>query len=84
MTLCEDEENHFDENVLWFLPDDAIVKAASPGRPSVWTFARGFKCEGVARLVKGRSPQFVLSFDNDAASTKMPSMIQTITLKRGH
>jgi hypothetical protein len=83
VTLCEDEKNRFDENVLWFLPDDAIVKDAISTPTRVWTFARGFKCEGVAVVSsKGDSLDLILSFDNDAASTKMPSMIQAIRLKR--
>ena len=69
--------------MLWFLADDAIVKDGISTPTRVWTFARGFKCEGVAVLSsKGDSLELVLSFDNDAASTKMPSMIQTIRLKR--
>ncbi len=89
VTLCEDEANHFEENVLWFLPDDAIATGGLSRPTKVWAFARGFKCEGVAVLPKksGEAPDMLnlmLSFDNDAATTKMPSLIQKITLKRGH
>jgi hypothetical protein len=87
LTLCEDEANHFDENVLWFLPDSAIPPEGLAKPTKVWTFARGFKCEGVAVLPRRIADQpdslrLILSFDNDSAKTKMPSMIQTLTLSR--
>ncbi len=83
ITLCEDEKNAFDENVLWFLPDASISKDGLSHPTRVWTFARGFKAEGVAVVSsKGDALNLVISFDNDAAHTRMPSMIQTITLRK--
>ncbi len=85
VTLCEDEANHFDENVLWFLPDSDIASTGLSKPTKVWAFARGFKCEGLAVLpAKPDAPKLdlILSFDNDAATTKMPSLVQTITLGR--
>ena len=53
------------------LPDDAIVKDGLSTPTRVWTFARGFKCEGVAVVAsKGDSLDLILSFDNDAAWLK--------------
>ena len=87
LTLCEDEANHFDENVLWFLSDQAIPADGLAKPTKVWTFARGFKAEGMAVLPrraedKPEQLRLILSFDNDAATTKMPSLLQTVTISR--
>jgi hypothetical protein len=83
VTSTEDLTNVFHGNVLWFLSDDAI-KAGDSQPVRVAEFEPAMKCEGLAELPGSTSEKvrLVLTYDNDALRTKIPSRIQTVVLTR--
>jgi hypothetical protein len=87
VTASEDKSNVFHGNRLWFIPD-AMVAAATPGQPVhpqvLWKFEPVQKAEGFAILPgnDANTVAAVVTFDNDAHTTKTPSRLQRLTLRR--
>ena len=87
VTASEDTANVFHGNRLWFVPDDEINPAPSSAlaHPQVlWKFEPIQKAEGFT-ILPGADPNAlsaVVVFDNDAHTTKTPSRLQRLTLRR--
>ena len=81
VTSSEDNDNKYHGNTLWFKPDGQ----SAPRKIAV--FGVGIKAEGLCLLgtetVQGYAvARIALVYDNDAARTKAPSLIQMLTLVR--
>jgi hypothetical protein len=79
-TATEDDDNAFHGNTLWFVPDGAADRAVE-----VATFEVAMKAEGLAVLDarkegRGVVATLLITFDNDAHTTKIPSRFQTAVL----
>jgi hypothetical protein len=82
VTASEDEGNAFHGNTLWFVADSDSARARK-----LAVFEVAMKAEGLAVLgtdTRGARTdvRLLITFDNDAHSTKMPSRFQTVTLVR--
>src|SRR5262249_22558991 len=82
VTATEDEGNAFHGNSLWFIADKEPGQAIKVG-----TFEVAMKAEGLAILSSQTTSQrisvkLLITYDNDAHATKMPSRFQTVTLVR--
>jgi hypothetical protein len=82
VTASEDEANAFHGNSLWFVADGESARAKK-----IATFEVAMKAEGLAILgveTKGdrTSLNLLITYDNDAHNTKIPSRFQTATLVR--
>ena len=80
VTASEDAANAFHGNILWFVADRDLGHAVK-----VATFEVAMKAEGLAVLgaekIGGRTAvKLLITYDNDAHTTHMPSRIQTATL----
>ena len=83
----EDDANVFHGNTLWFLPDAAIQAEGSSDASKVWTFEVGMKAEGLCLLPPLADPakgtaRLIVTYDNDAKKTHIPSRLQAIRLAR--
>jgi hypothetical protein len=82
VTASEDATNVFHGNTLWFVAD------AEPGRArKVATFEVAMKAEGLAVLgaesdARRTVVRLLITYDNDAHTTKIPSRFQSATLVR--
>ena len=90
VTATEDEENAFHGNTLWFLPLDEIPAGRGVAAPQrVYDFEVAMKAEGLTDLPApagsdpARSARLLVTFDNDAHATHIPSRMQTLRLTRG-
>jgi hypothetical protein len=82
LTATEDADNAFHGNTLWFIADGETTRARK-----VATFEVAMKAEGLAVLGATEQPQrtavkLLITYDNDAHTTKIPSRYQTATLVR--
>jgi hypothetical protein len=82
VTASEDEGNAFHGNILWFVSDGDPTQARK-----IATFEVAMKAEGMAILGVDKKPErtdvkLLITFDNDAHATKIPSRFQTATLVR--
>jgi hypothetical protein len=82
VTASEDADNAFHGNTLWFIADGATDSARK-----IATFEVAMKAEGLAVLGsltanRRTEVQLLLTYDNDAHVTKIPSRYQTVTLVR--
>ena len=84
VTATEDDENKFHGNTLWFVPDAAFADAKAVQPVKVAEFESKMKAEGLAELPGATADEarLVITYDNDAHSTKTPSMIQVVTISR--
>ncbi len=86
LTSTEDQNNAYHGNTLWFAPYPAKnAVAATPQK--VWVFGPGAKAEGIClqkmETMGGYSAaRIAIVYDNDPARTKMPSVLQCVTLVR--
>ena len=81
----EDDVNVFHGNTLWFLPDAAIAAEGVSVAQKVWTFEVAMKAEGLGLLppLSGQpkgTARLVVTYDNDAKKTRIPSRLQLIRL----
>jgi hypothetical protein len=79
-TATEDDDNAFHGNTLWFVADGVTDRAVE-----VATYEVAMKAEGLAVLDARTEPRravvtLLITFDNDAHTTKIPSRFQTATL----
>ncbi len=80
VTASEDPQNAFHGNILWFVAD------RDPGHAlKVATFEVAMKAEGLAILGSEKTGdrtvvKLLITYDNDAHTTHMPSRIQTASL----
>src|SRR5262249_45984534 len=82
VTASEDDDNAFYGNSLWFVADGETRSSRK-----VATFEVAMKAEGLAVLGVEQTPEhtavkLVITYDNDAHKTHMPSRFQTATLVR--
>jgi hypothetical protein len=82
LTASEDAENAFHGNTLWFVADGETARARK-----VATFEVAMKAEGLAVLAAERGDRrtalrLLITYDNDAHITHIPSRFQTVTLVR--
>ena len=82
VTASEDEGNAFHGNTLWFVAD-----GRTDGAHKIATFEVAMKAEGLTVLGAEKdgartSVKLLITYDNDAHTTKIPSRIQTATLVR--
>jgi hypothetical protein len=83
VTASEDAANAFHGNTLWFVPD-----GETSGAQKIATFEVAMKAEGLAVLGADRSDgrttvKLLITYDNDAHATHIPSRFQTATLVQG-
>ena len=89
VTATEDSANAFHGNTLWFLPV-AEIPAGRTLAPAqrLHDFEVAMKAEGLAALplsdgaASSQTARLVVTFDNDAHTTHIPSRIQTLRLTR--
>lgn len=85
VTATEDDDNAFHGNTLWFVADDR-----PEGTEPLGAFEVAMKAEGLAVLdgrpdAGGAALRLLVTFDNDAHTTRIPSRYQRYTLRRvGH
>lgn len=82
ITASEDADNAFHGNSLWYLADGESARAQK-----IATFEVAMKAEGIAVLgaesqEKHTAVKLLITYDNDAHTTKIPSRFQTATLVR--
>jgi hypothetical protein len=82
VTASEDEDNAFHGNTLYFVADGQTDRAIK-----VATFEVAMKAEGLAVLGsreggRGTAVDLLITYDNDAHATKIPSRFQTVRLVR--
>jgi hypothetical protein len=82
LTATEDDANAFHGNALWFVADGETGRARK-----VATFEVAMKAEGLAVLatergVRRTALRLLITYDNDAHNTHIPSRFQTLTLVR--
>jgi hypothetical protein len=82
VTASEDKANAFHGNILWFVADGETSRAHK-----VATFEVAMKAEGLAVLgaetgAQRTAVKLLITYDNDAHATKIPSRFQTATLVR--
>ena len=82
VTASEDADNAFHGNTLWFVADGETSRARK-----IATFEVAMKAEGLAVLGSetnggNTAVKLLITYDNDAHATKMPSRFQTVTLVR--
>jgi hypothetical protein len=90
VTATEDEQNAFHGNSLWFVPDSSIGPDGSAlvEPVKVATFEVAMKAEGLCVLDPPRDDRgagavtLLVTYDNDAHSTHMPSRFQQFKLSR--
>jgi hypothetical protein len=78
----EDEANAFHGNVVWFVPDGETSQARKVATFEVAMKAEGLAILGVENDAQRTAVKLLITFDNDAKATKIPSRIQTATLIR--
>jgi hypothetical protein len=82
LTAAEDSANAFHGNTLWFVTDGQTSQASK-----IATFEVAMKAEGLTVLGAERDGprtklKLLVTFDNDAHATHIPSRYQTLTLVR--
>ena len=87
VTATEDAANAFHGNALWFLPVDEVPRTGLARPQLVWEFEVAMKAEGIADLPDpGADPsstaRMVITYDNDAHNTHVPSRVQVVRLRR--
>ncbi len=83
VTASEDSANAFHGNTLWFVPD-----GETSGAQKIATFEVAMKAEGLTVLGTDKSDgrtsvKLLITYDNDAHATHIPSRFQTATLVQG-
>jgi hypothetical protein len=82
VTASEDEANAFHGNTLWFVPDGEPGGARKVATFEVAMKAEGLAILGVEKTAERTALKLLITYDNDAHTTKIPSRIQTVTLVR--
>jgi hypothetical protein len=82
VTASEDKANAFHGNILWFVADGEAGQAQKIATFEVAMKAEGLAVLGVVKDDQRTAVKLVITYDNDAHATKMPSRIQTATLVR--
>ena len=87
LTATESADNAFHGNTLWYVPAGSAKPAAKGAKIApehIYDFEVAMKAEGLCELPSddGRV-RLLVTFDNDGHTTKIPSRMQTLTLRRG-
>ncbi len=82
LTASEDENNVFHGNSLYFVPDGEAQTAQLLTTFEVAMKAEGLNVIGVSESDERTTLDLLVSFDNDAHKTKIPSRLQHIELIR--
>ncbi|WP_165234471.1 hypothetical protein [Aquisphaera insulae] len=95
VTTTEDTSNAFHGNTLWFVPDARIAAAGDAAAAPIvadriWVFEAAQKAEGLCILPTPtaggaeatHAVRLLITFDNDAHATHMPSRYQIVDLVR--
>jgi hypothetical protein len=81
-TASEDEDNAFHGNILWFVPDGETRRAQKIATFEVAMKAEGLAVLGIEKAGPRTAVKLLITYDNDAHATKIPSRFQTVTLVR--
>ncbi len=82
VTASEDKANAFHGNILWFVSDSDPTRAQKVAAFEVAMKAEGLTILGVDQGKERTAVKLLITYDNDAHATHMPSRIQTATLVR--
>jgi hypothetical protein len=82
ITASEDTANAFHGNTLWFVADGETSHAQKVATFEVAMKAEGLAVLGVEKDGQRTAVKLVITYDNDAHATKIPSRLQTVTLVR--
>jgi hypothetical protein len=82
VTASEDAANAFHGNTLWFVADGDTNRAQKVATFEVAMKAEGLAVLGAEKTARGTVVKLVITYDNDAHTTHMPSRIQQATLVR--
>jgi hypothetical protein len=82
ITASEDSSNAFHGNTLWFVADSASNRAEKVATFEVAMKAEGMAVLGVEKHASRTKVKLLITYDNDAHATKIPSRLQTATLVR--
>ncbi len=82
VTATEDADNAFHGNTLWFIADGQTSHAQKIAVFEVAMKAEGLAVLGVKEQGARTDVKLLITFDNDAHTTKIPSRFQTVTLVR--
>jgi hypothetical protein len=82
ITASEDATNAFHGNTLWFVHDGDNNRAQKVATFEVAMKAEGLAVLGAEQTARGTFVKLVITYDNDAHTTHMPSRIQQATLVR--
>jgi hypothetical protein len=82
VTASEDEANAFHGNILWFVADGETSQARKIAKFEVAMKAEGLAILGVDKDARRTAVKLLITYDNDAHATKIPSRFQTATLVR--
>jgi hypothetical protein len=82
LTASEDEANAFHGNALWFVPDGETSHAQKISTFEVAMKAEGLAVLGVENDGRRTAVKLLITYDNDAHATKIPSRFQAATLVR--
>jgi hypothetical protein len=82
ITASEDENNAFHGNTLWFVADGATDHARKIAIFEVAMKAEGLTVLGTEKDGARTAVKLLITYDNDAHATKIPSRFQTATLVR--
>jgi hypothetical protein len=82
VTASEDKANAFHGNTLWFVADGETSQVQKVATFEVAMKAEGLAVLGVEKAGQRTAVKLVITYDNDAHATKIPSRFQTVTLVR--
>jgi hypothetical protein len=82
VTASEDATNAFHGNTIWFVADGDTNRAQKVATFEVAMKAEGLAVLGAEKTARGTVAKLVITYDNDAHTTHMPSRIQQATLVR--
>ena len=82
ITASEDAANAFHGNTLWFVHDGDTNRAQKVATFEVAMKAEGVAVLGVEKTARGTAVKLLITYDNDAHTTHIPSRIQQATLVR--
>jgi hypothetical protein len=82
VTASEDAANAFHGNTLWFVADGDTNRAQKVATFEVAMKAEGLAVLGAEKTARGTVVKLVITYDNDAHTTHMPSRIQHAALVR--